>query len=90
MYPGRIERILYSHNSILEATIMEVPYYYRVETPVSFVVLKNGMKISEQDLIDCVNRMLPATKSYTIVQRSGNRFDKRRDFCPEIWYVPSN
>jgi hypothetical protein len=27
---------------------------------------------------------------FTIVPRSGNRFDKRRDICPGIWYVPSN
>lgn len=50
IYPRDIEEVLYEHPAILEAAVAGVPDEYRGETVKAFIVLREGMTLSEKDL----------------------------------------
>ncbi len=62
IYPREIEEVLYTHEAVLEATVIGMPHDYWVETPVAFVVLKKGMKVSEEELIDLCKQSIASYK----------------------------
>ncbi|MGM7702268.1 AMP-binding protein [Pseudalkalibacillus sp. Hm43] len=50
IYPREIEEILFEHPKVKEATVIGVPDPYRGETVKAFVVLKDGVTCTEEDL----------------------------------------
>lgn len=51
IYPREIEEVLYSHEAILHAAVIGVPDEHWGESVKAVVVLKEGMKASEQEII---------------------------------------
>eukprot|EP00871_Galdieria_phlegrea_P005913 jgi/Galph1/809/GphlegSOOS_G5542.1 len=62
VYPREIEDVLYEHKAVKEAAVVGVPDQYRGETVKAFVALKEGSKVSEQELIDFCKERLAAYK----------------------------
>jgi fatty-acyl-CoA synthase len=58
IYPREIEDHLHTHPSILEAAVIGVPDPEWGETLRAFVVLRNGQKLSETDVIDYCRKEL--------------------------------
>ena len=52
IYPGEIEEVVYTHEAVLEAAVIGVPDDYWGESVKAFVVLKNGMKVTEKEIIN--------------------------------------
>jgi long-chain acyl-CoA synthetase len=52
VYPRDIEEVLYKHPAVKEVGVIGVPDEYRGETVKAFVVLKEGMTATEQEIID--------------------------------------
>ena len=58
VYPRNIEEVLYKHPAVKEAGVVGTTDEYRGETVIAFVVLKDGMEATEQELIDhCAESM---------------------------------
>ncbi len=58
IYPREIEEIIYSHEAVLEAAVVGVPDDYWGESVKALVVLKDGMKATEEEIIDlCKERL---------------------------------
>lgn len=56
IYPREIEEVLYGHSSVLEAAVIGVPDDYWGESVKAFVVLKDGMAATEDEIINlCKN-----------------------------------
>jgi long-chain acyl-CoA synthetase len=51
IYPREIEEVLYTHEAILEASVIGVPDDHWGESVKALVVLKEGMKASEEEII---------------------------------------
>ncbi len=60
--PREIEEVLFSHDKVQEAAVTGVPDPYRGETIKAFVVLREGEKMTEQELIDFCKENLAAYK----------------------------
>jgi long-chain acyl-CoA synthetase len=52
VYPRDIEEVLYKHPAVKEVGVIGLPDEYRGETVKAFVVLKEGMTATEQEIID--------------------------------------
>jgi long-chain acyl-CoA synthetase len=52
VYPRNIEEVLYQHPAVKEAGVVGAMDEYRGETAIAFVVLKEGMTATEQEIID--------------------------------------
>jgi long-chain acyl-CoA synthetase len=52
IYPREIDEVLYEHPSVTSAAVVGVPDDLYGEEVAAFVVLKDGMKVSEEELID--------------------------------------
>ena len=52
IYPREIDELLYTHPSVESAAVIGVPDKLYGEEVAAFVVLKNGVKTSDEDLID--------------------------------------
>ncbi|MBM7096520.1 AMP-binding protein [Bacillus sp. H-16] len=63
IYPREVEEVLYEHEAIKEAVVIGVPDPYRGETVKAFVVLKEGMELSEKELNEYCRKNLSAYKS---------------------------
>ncbi|WP_048600526.1 long-chain-fatty-acid--CoA ligase [Rubeoparvulum massiliense] len=50
IYPREIEEILFEHPAIQEAAVAGIPDEYRGETVKAFVVVKEGMTVTEEEL----------------------------------------
>lgn len=50
VYPRDVEEILYEHEAVQEAVVAGVPDPYRGETVKAYIVLKEGWKVTEQEL----------------------------------------
>ena len=52
IYPREIDEVLYQHPAIAAAATIGIPDPLYGEEVAAFIVLKNGAKVTEQDLID--------------------------------------
>ena len=52
VYPRDIEEVLYKHAAVQEVGVIGLPDEYRGESVKAFVVLKEGMTATEQEIID--------------------------------------
>jgi len=52
VYPRNIEEVLFQHPAVKEAGVVGVMDEYRGETAMAFIVLKDGMTATEQEIID--------------------------------------
>ena len=63
IYPKEIEDVLYTHDAIGEAQVVGVPDLAKGEEVVACIVLKPGMSLSEEEVIDYCRKMLAAYKA---------------------------
>jgi long-chain acyl-CoA synthetase len=71
VYPREVEEVLFGHPAVAEAAVAGVPDAYRGETVAAFVVLKSGIKASEetsQELLQYCKQELAAYKVPTILE----------------------
>ena len=60
IYPREVEEVLYEHPSILEAAVIGVPHEYKGEIVKAYVVLKEGSRLTEEEVIEfCRGRLAP-------------------------------
>lgn len=52
IYPREIEEVIYSHQAVLETAVIGVPHDYWGESVKALVVLKEGMKATEEEIIN--------------------------------------
>ncbi|MDA8335987.1 MAG: long-chain-fatty-acid--CoA ligase [Peptococcaceae bacterium] len=52
IYPREIEDIFYAHDAVLECAVIGVPDEKLGEIPVAVIVLKSGMSVSEEELVE--------------------------------------
>jgi len=58
VFPREVEEILYQHPGVLEAAVFGIPDPYWVEKVHAVVVLKEGARVGEQEIIDfCKGRL---------------------------------
>lgn len=62
IYPREVEEVLYEHEGIQEAVVAGIPDPYRGETVKAYVVLKDGVNISEDELNAYSRKHLAAYK----------------------------
>ncbi|MDT8859455.1 long-chain-fatty-acid--CoA ligase [Alkalihalobacillus sp. MEB130] len=62
IYPREIEEVLYEHEAIQEAVVIGVPDEYRGETVKTFIVLKEGKSLTENELDQYCRKHLAAYK----------------------------
>ncbi|WP_400164241.1 long-chain fatty acid--CoA ligase [Brevibacillus sp. TJ4] len=62
IYPREVEEVLFEHPAIQEAAVIGVPDPYRGETVKAYVVLKQGMQASEEELDQHCRAKLAAYK----------------------------
>ena len=62
IYPREIEEIIYTHPAVSHCTVIGVPDAEWGETPKAVVVLKDGMKATEEEIIDLCKRNLASYK----------------------------
>lgn len=55
VYPRKLEEILYEHPAVMNAVVIGIPSRDAGEIPKAFVVLKSGMDVSEEELMEYVN-----------------------------------
>jgi len=63
IYPREIDEVLYQHPKILEAVAVGIPHDYRGETVKAFVVLKEGERVTEKEILDFCREKLAAYKT---------------------------
>jgi acyl-CoA synthetase (AMP-forming)/AMP-acid ligase II len=51
VYPAEIERVLLGHASVADAAVIGVPHERWVETPVAFVVARDGTEVDGDELV---------------------------------------
>ncbi len=62
IYPKDIDEVLFNHGKITEACAIGIPDAYRGETVKAFVVLKEGEKMTEEEVISYCREHLAAYK----------------------------
>ncbi|ANB58083.1 AMP-binding enzyme family protein [Anoxybacillus sp. B7M1] len=62
IYPREVEEVLYEHPKVREAVVVGVPHEYRGETVKAFVVLKEGMNCTEEELNEFMRSKLASYK----------------------------
>ncbi len=62
IYPREIEEVLYEHPDILEVVAAGIPDPYRGETVKAYIVLKDGAKVTEEELDQYARKYLAAYK----------------------------
>jgi len=62
IYPGEIERLISSHEAVLEAAVVGAPEPELGEVPVAFVVLRNGYSASPEGLTEWLRPQAAAFK----------------------------
>ena len=68
IYPREVEEVLYEHPDILEATVIGIPDDTWGEAVKAFVVVKEGKKLSGQDIIDFCKKNMASYKKPTSVE----------------------
>ncbi|KIF82802.1 class I adenylate-forming enzyme family protein [Noviherbaspirillum autotrophicum] len=62
IYPSDLEGVLQQHGEVAEAAVVGVPSSRWGETPVAFVVLKQGASVDAEQLLDWANQRLGKTQ----------------------------
>lgn len=62
IYPREVEEVLYEHEGIQEVTVAGIPDEYRGETVKAFIVRKQGVTITEEELDEFCRERLAAYK----------------------------
>ncbi|MDQ0270051.1 long-chain-fatty-acid--CoA ligase [Cytobacillus purgationiresistens] len=62
IYPREIEEVLYEHEAVQEVVAAGIPDPYRGETVKAYVVLKDGAKVTEEELNKYTRKHLAAYK----------------------------
>ncbi|WP_188206357.1 long-chain-fatty-acid--CoA ligase [Alkalibacillus aidingensis] len=62
IYPREVEEVLYEHESIQEVVVAGIPDPYRGETVKAYIVLKDGVELTEEDLDQYCRENLAAYK----------------------------
>jgi len=62
IYPREVEEVLYEHPKVQEAVVIGVPDEYRGETVKAFIVLKEGMQCTKEELDQFMRSRLAAYK----------------------------
>jgi long-chain acyl-CoA synthetase len=70
VYPREVEDVLYSHPAIKEAAVIGVDSEYRGETVKAFVVLREGMSATAEEIIAYCREELAVYKAPKIVEFS--------------------
>ena len=68
IYPREIEEILYTHPSVMHATVIGVPDEKWGETPKVVIVLKKGAKATEEEIIELCKANLASYKKPSSVE----------------------
>jgi long-chain acyl-CoA synthetase len=68
IYPADVEAVLFEHPKVKEAAVIGVPDEKRGETVKAFVVLKEGERATEQEIIDFCRENLAVYKAPRIVE----------------------
>jgi long-chain acyl-CoA synthetase len=68
VYPRDVEEVLYQHPAVQEVGVIGIPDEYRGETVKAFVVLKEGMDASEEEIIAFCGEHLAKFKVPTAVE----------------------
>jgi len=68
IYPREIEEVIYSHEAVLEVAVIGVPDDYWGESVKAFVVLKNGMNATEQQIINLCKENIAGYKKPRYVE----------------------
>jgi len=73
VYPREVEEVLFEYPSVKEAAVIGIPDPYRGESVKAFVVLKEGMRAGQEDIISfCRERLAPFKVPRTV------------EFCQEL------
>ncbi len=62
IYPREVEEVLYEHPAVKEAVVAGVPDPYRGETVKAYIVLKEGQRVTEEELDRFARKLLAAYK----------------------------
>ena len=68
IYPRDIEEVLFTHPKILEAAVAGIKDPYRGETLKAYVVVKEGEKLTEEEVIEFCKANLAAYKVPKLVE----------------------
>jgi long-chain acyl-CoA synthetase len=68
IYPREVEEVLFSHPGIQEAAVVGIPDEYRGETVKAYIVPKEGVTLTDQDVIDFCRKHLASYKVPRIVE----------------------
>ncbi|BAY61683.1 putative AMP-binding enzyme [Calothrix brevissima NIES-22] len=63
-----VEQCLYRHEAVLECAVIAIPHPKRGEVPKAFVTLKEGVEITEQELIQFCRQHIAAFKCPTKIE----------------------
>jgi long-chain acyl-CoA synthetase len=58
VYPSEVERVLQSHTAVAEAAVIGVPDPVRGEVPKALVILRDGARVSPQELLQWCRQQL--------------------------------
>jgi long-chain acyl-CoA synthetase len=68
IYPREIDEVLYQHPKVQDAVAVGIPDEYRGETVKAYVVLKEGQKATEEEIIEFCREKLAAYKVPKMVE----------------------
>jgi long-chain acyl-CoA synthetase len=68
VYPREIEEVIYAHDAVLEVAVIGVPDDYWGESVKAFVVLKPGMKATEEDIVNMCKKTIASYKKPRYVE----------------------
>ena len=76
IWPAEVENCLYGHPSVQEACVVGVPHEKWGETPKAVVVLREGSRATESELIDWCRKQVGSVKKPTSVEFSDQPLPK--------------
>ncbi|UCD80025.1 MAG: long-chain fatty acid--CoA ligase [Desulfobacterales bacterium] len=68
IYPVELDDVLMGHPKILEACTIGIPHEYRGETVKAFIVVKDGQKLTEEEVVAYCKENLAAYKVPKIIE----------------------
>lgn len=60
--PAELESLLRSHPAVQDAAVIGVPHEFFGEAPKAFIIRKNGLKITEEEIQDYVSSKVAVYK----------------------------